>query len=65
VLPPGNIRGEDPRKLEPFLVSGRKLILYQRYSDGFISTFRTIQFYADWGESGRAPKRRLTGAAAR
>lgn len=43
-------RGDDPQKLGPFLSSGRKLIVFHGYSDGFINPFRTIDFYQDWAE---------------
>jgi feruloyl esterase len=44
-------RGDDPAKLAPFLASGRKLILYHGYSDGFTSPFRTVRFYESWAKS--------------
>jgi feruloyl esterase len=37
--------GDDPSKLSTFLADGRKLILYQGYSDGRVSPFATIRFY--------------------
>jgi feruloyl esterase len=56
-------RGDDPRKLGPFIASGRKMIMYHGYSDGFISPFRTIRFYQDWAEVARG--REALGASAR
>lgn len=41
-------RADDPTKLGPFITSGRKLILYHGYSDGFITPFRTVRFYQNW-----------------
>jgi feruloyl esterase len=41
-------RADDPAKLAPFLATGRKLILYHGYSDGFVTPFRTIRFYQSW-----------------
>ena len=41
-------RGDDAANLAPFLASGRKLILYHGYSDGFAAPFRTIRFYQSW-----------------
>lgn len=41
---------DDPQLLGPFLKSGRKLIMYHGYSDGFISPFRTVRFYRDWAQ---------------
>jgi hypothetical protein len=38
-------RGDDPQQLAPFLAADRKLLLYHGYSDGFITPFRTFQFY--------------------
>jgi feruloyl esterase len=43
-------RADDPEKLASFLASGRKLILYHGYSDGFASPFRTIRFYESWAK---------------
>jgi len=40
--------GDDPQALSRFLAQGRKLILYHGLSDGWITPYRTEQFYEDW-----------------
>jgi feruloyl esterase len=40
--------GDFPQQFGPFLTSGRKLIMYHGYSDGWINPFHTIRFYQDW-----------------
>ena len=42
--------GDDPTKLGFFVASDRKLILYHSYSDGWITSFRTVRFYEDWAK---------------
>lgn len=41
---------DTPSRLDPFLASGRKLILYHGYSDGWVSPFRTLRFYRNWSK---------------
>jgi hypothetical protein len=37
--------GDFPSALEPFIAKHKKLIMYHGYSDGFITPYRTIQYY--------------------
>jgi feruloyl esterase len=43
-------RGDDPKRLAPFIASNRKMILFHGYSDDFINPFRTVRFYQDWAK---------------
>lgn len=42
--------GDVPQALDDFVAQNRKLILYHGYSDGWITPYRTIQYYEDWAE---------------
>jgi feruloyl esterase len=42
--------GDVPQALRPFVRQNRKLIMYHGFSDGWITPYRTVQFYEDWAQ---------------
>jgi feruloyl esterase len=39
------------RTLDRFIAQNRKLIMYHGFSDGWMTPYRTVQFYEDWAKS--------------